>query len=258
MPLLTERFTVVAPDLRGFGDTDRPASDHGYDSDTNATDLSLLMSELGHETFHVHGEDRGAEFAFALAGRFPERVLTLSFCEMMLSGFGLEEQSFFTPENVGAKYSGTGHWLWHLPFFFLPDIPELLMVGKEREFWEPWIKAETWDPGAIDEEALEGWMAHLRSAGGIRGVLETYRAAFENARINREIIAQGVDTPIMTVGAPEFFGHHVGSHLKKAVGHVELDEVFERCGHSLALEEPQKLADLLAAFMLDGKRDQSA
>jgi len=81
IPLLTESFSVVAPDLRGFGDTDRPTAEEGYDSLTNADDLSELMTSLGHETFHVHGEDRGAEFAYVLAATRPERVRTLSFAE---------------------------------------------------------------------------------------------------------------------------------------------------------------------------------
>src|SRR5918997_1505155 len=100
IPLLTEHFTVVAPDLRGFGDTDRPTAEEGYDSLTNADDMAELMAGLGHDTFHVHGEDRGAEFAYVLAATRPERVRTLSFAEMLLSGEGLEEWSHFTPGNV--------------------------------------------------------------------------------------------------------------------------------------------------------------
>ena len=91
IPLLTEHFAVVAPDLRGFGYTDRPPAEEGYDSPTNSKDLAELISFLGHESFHVHGEDRGAEFAYVLAATQRDRVKTLSFCEMLLSGEGLEE-----------------------------------------------------------------------------------------------------------------------------------------------------------------------
>jgi pimeloyl-ACP methyl ester carboxylesterase len=88
IPLLTEHFTVVAPDLRGFGDTDRPTPEEGYDSRTNADDMAELMTSLGHDQFHLHGEDRGAEFAYVLAATRPERVKTLCFAEMLLSGRG--------------------------------------------------------------------------------------------------------------------------------------------------------------------------
>lgn len=62
----------------------------GYDSRTNADDVAELMTLLGHEEFHLHGEDRGAEFAYALAATRPERVKTLCFAEMLLSGESLE------------------------------------------------------------------------------------------------------------------------------------------------------------------------
>jgi hypothetical protein len=58
VPLLTPHFTIVAPDLRGFGYTDKPYASMGYDSQTNANDLAALMTQLGHETFYLHGEDR--------------------------------------------------------------------------------------------------------------------------------------------------------------------------------------------------------
>jgi pimeloyl-ACP methyl ester carboxylesterase len=105
IPLLTESFTLIAPYLRGFGDTDRPPAEEGYDSRTNADDMAELMTFLGHERFHVHGEDRGAEFGYALAATRPERVKTLSFAEMLLSGQGLEEWSYCTPRTCRRSSS---------------------------------------------------------------------------------------------------------------------------------------------------------
>ena len=71
IPLLTEHFTVIAPDVRGFGDSERPEG--GYDMGTIAEDVGALLTELGHETFAVAGEDWGAAFAYAVAATFPER-----------------------------------------------------------------------------------------------------------------------------------------------------------------------------------------
>jgi hypothetical protein len=64
VPLLTPHFTIVAPDMRGFGYTDKPAAAMGYDSRTNAKDVADLMTMLGHEQFHVHGEDRKCPIGF--------------------------------------------------------------------------------------------------------------------------------------------------------------------------------------------------
>jgi len=251
IPLLTEHFTVVAPDLRGFGDTDRPPVEEGYDSLTNANDMAELMTFLGHETFHLHGEDRGAEFAYALAATQRDRVKTLSFCEMLLSGEGLEEWSYFTPENISSQFRQKGVWVWHIPFFWIPHIPEMLITGHEREFWEFWIKAETWNPTAITDEAISEWIAHLMAPGGLRGCLETYRAGLKNARINKELKARKLTLPIMTVGAPEFFGTLVEGQMLKVAETVERSAVFEECGHSLALEAEHRLATMLREFMLN-------
>ena len=251
IPLLTEHFTVVAPDLRGFGYTDKPPAEEGYDSLTNARDMAELMTHLGHERFHLHGEDRGAEFAYALAASERDRVKTLSFCEMLLSGEGLEEWSNFTPENISAQFRQQGVWVWHIPFFWIPHLPEMLITGREREFWEFWIKAETWNPTAISDEAISEWIARLSAPGGLRGCLETYRAGLKNARINKELKQTKLTLPVMTVGAPEFFGPLVRDQMLKVAETVERSDVFEECGHSLAWEAEERLALMLREFMLN-------
>ncbi|WP_234188208.1 alpha/beta fold hydrolase [Shinella sp. NM-101] len=249
IPLLTPHFRVVAPDLRGFGDTDKPPAEEGYDSRTNARDMAELMTQLGHETFHLHGEDRGAEFAYVLAASEPDRVRTLSFAEMLLSGQGLEEWSNFTPEKVSSQFRMAGVWLWHIPFFWIPHLPEMLISGREREFWEFWIKAETWNPNAIADEAITEWIARLSAPGGLRGCLETYRAGLKNARINDELIKTKLTMPVMTLGAPEFFGELVRDQMERVAERVVKSDVFEECGHSLALEAPDRLASALLDFI---------
>ena len=251
IPLLTEHFTVVAPDLRGFGYTDKPPVEEGYDSLTNAQDVSELMVQLGHSKFHVHGEDRGAEFAYALTATHRDKVLTLSFCEMLLSGFGLEEWSNFQPDKISSQFQQKGVWLWHIPFFWIPHIPEMLIAGHEREFWEFWIKAETWNPAAISDQAITEWISCLKSPGGLRGCLETYRAGLKNARINQQLAETKLTLPVMTMGAPEFFGALVKDQMSQVAVHVERSAIFEECGHSLALEAEQRLAAMLREFMLN-------
>ena len=126
----------------------------------------------------------------------------------------------------------------------------MLITGREREFWEFWIKAETWNPYAISAEALDEWISCLKAPGGLRGCLETYRAGLANARINRELKQTKLTLPIMTVGAPEFFGPLVEAQMLKVAERVERAEVYEACGHSLALEAERRLAAALRDFML--------
>jgi hypothetical protein len=89
LPYLSPHFTCVVPDLRGIGDSTHPDSD--YSMATVADDMAELMQQLGHEKYHVVGEDWGAAAAYQLAARYRDRVLSLVFQEMLLPGFGLEE-----------------------------------------------------------------------------------------------------------------------------------------------------------------------
>ncbi|GAB1813111.1 alpha/beta fold hydrolase [Mycobacterium sp. MUNTM1] len=252
-PLITEHFTVVAPDLRGFGYTDKPPASEGYDSLTNATDLAELMRHLGHNQFHVHGEDRGAEYGYVLAATRPEMVKTLSFAEMLLSGRGLEEWSTFTREHLSAQYRQQGIWLWHVPFFWMPHLPEMLITGHEKEFWAYWIKAETYNPYSISDAAIDEWVSCLKAPGGLRGCLESYRAGLRNAEINRELAVSKLSLPILTIGATEFFAHLVEDQMRDLCAGARRSAVFDECGHSLALEAEHALATTLREFMLEAQ-----
>jgi hypothetical protein len=73
----------------------------------------------------------------------------------------------------------------------------------------------------------------------------------KNARINKELKQSKLTLPILTIGAPEFFGELVRDQMEKMAVSVERSEVFQECGHSLALEMPERLALTLREFMLN-------
>lgn len=248
IPLLSEHFTVIAPDLRGFGDTDKPKAEMGYDSLTNAKDLADLMASLGYDKYYVHGEDRGAEYAYVLAAANRDKVKAVCIGEQILSGMGLEESSYFTDENLSARIEGRGTWQWHIPFFWIADVPEFLIQGREREFWEWWMRAEMWNPNALGEDAVAEWIQRLKEPGGLRGTLETYRAGLRNAQINRELGKDKLEIPVLTIGAPEFSNTGVEECMKKLCSNIERSVIFEECGHSLALEAPDRLAKEMVDF----------
>lgn len=249
-PLLTPHFTLVAPDLRGFGYTDKPPTTEGYDSATNVKDVTELMDQLGHEKFFVHGEDRGAEYAYAVAASLRTRVEKLSFCEMLLTGFGLEESSFWTPDNISAQFEQKGVWCWHLPFFYMPHVPEMLITGKEREFWEMFIKQECYNPATVEPYVLDHWIECVKQPGALRGILETYRSAFVNKEQNLKWAKEKLTQPVAVIGAPEFFGPQVEICARQFADNIVESVIFEECGHSLALEKPERLADHLIKFFL--------
>lgn len=239
IPLLTPHYTVLAPDVRGFGDSERPKD--GYDMRTIAEDVAQLASVLSIDQFFLHGEDWGAAFAYALAADHPERVEKLSFGEMLLPGFGLEEWSYLTAENVNSD-----HFLWHIGFFHVRDFPELLIQGREKLFWSTWMKNETYDPTAITEEDVDEWARCSAAPGGLRAIFEVYRATFENIELDRKWAERKLSMPVLAVGSQYFIGEENRRQMERVaedVRYVELD-----CGHSMALERPEELARELLDF----------
>lgn len=251
IPLLTDKFKIIAPDLRGFGYSDKPGAEQGYDSLTMVQDLNELMEYLGINKFCIHGEDRGAEYGFVYAAKYPEKIKWMSYGEMAISGYGIEEASFFTEENIKAQYNNTGKWLWHVPFFYTQNVPEMLLQGHECEFWDFLLKGSSFNPDAHCPELLEEWHERFTSPGGMRGILETYRAEFKNIRINQEILKKGkLKLPVITFGGIEFYGVTVQQHASKIFGNIQKSVVLEKCGHHMAIEQPEKMAKELREFML--------
>ncbi len=250
-PLLTDKFTVVAPDLRGFGYSDKPEAAVGYDNLTMVKDIDELMVQLGYDRFYIHGEDRGAEYEWVYAQLHPEKVIALSYGEMAISGYGIEEASYFTEENVIAQYNNTGKWLWHVPFFFTKNIPEMLLEGHEAQFWDQLLLGSCYNPASIPTDLLNEWNLMFEAPGGMRGILETYRAEFENVHINQNLMAEKgkCDKPVITVGGIEFYGVTVKSYAERIFSNIQNSIVLYESGHHLALEQPEKLADFISTLL---------
>lgn len=251
MPLLTEKFTVVAPDLRGFGYTDKPGATAGYDNETMVQDLDELMQSLNYDRFYIHGEDRGAEYGWAYAQMHSEKVIAMSYGEMAISGYGIEEASYFTEENLQKQYNGTGKWLWHVPFFFTQNIPEMLLEGHEIQFWDQLLLGSAYNPASLSKELLDEWNSRFVSPGGMRGILETYRAEIRNIHINQSLIERNgkLSLPVITIGGRMFYGITVKGYAERIFSNIKESYVLEECGHHLANEQPEKLAEIIVRLL---------
>jgi len=118
MPALAKNYTVVAPDLRGLGDSSKPVT--GYDGNTTAEDLYQLISQLGFDKkIYLVGHDVGAQTAYSYAAIHPDNVSKLVIMDAVFPGF-------FPPNFEGA--------CWWCSFHQTRDVPELLTAGNEREY----------------------------------------------------------------------------------------------------------------------------
>jgi pimeloyl-ACP methyl ester carboxylesterase len=224
--------------MRGIGDSTHP--DSGYDMATVADDLAELMSTLGHESFHLVGEDWGAAAAYQLAARHSHRVRSLVFQEMLLPGFGLEEWAQFHPDRPETH-------LWHVAFYYVRDIPELLIAGKEREYFSWFIKNEAYNPANVDDDAIDEYVTKYSQPGGIRSMCNIYRATEVNVReMRRQAEKKKLTMPVLAVGAESFIGKEVKRQMENVAEMVTYVEF--KFGHQLAEECPEMLSEQYLEF----------
>lgn len=242
IPLLTPHFTVIVPDLRGLGDSEHTPS--GYDMKNMAEDIAQLATALGHERFLLAGEDWGASTAYQVAAQYPERVKKLIYQEMVLPGYGLEDYSFLTKENVESYV-----WLWHINFYSVRDFPELLITGKEREYFSFFVKHETVNPSAITPDALDEYVRCYSSPGGLRAMFEIYRATLQDAEQNHASAETKITMPVLAVGGEKFIGADNERQMKEVA--TDVRGVVLPWGHQLAEECPELLAEAYLSFLMD-------
>jgi pimeloyl-ACP methyl ester carboxylesterase len=207
-----------------------------------AQDMSELMTQLGHKKFHLVGEDWGAAAAYQLAANHPEQVISLVFQEMLLPGFGLEEWSHLTGENVQ-----TNRWLWHVNFYNVPDMPEKLITGREKEYFSSFIKNEAYDPVGVSDDAITEYVRCYSNPGGLRSMLAVYRATLEDGVQNRENAKTKLQMPVLAIGSEHFIAKEVKRQMENVASNVEFVEL--GYGHQLAEECPDELAGVYQKFV---------
>jgi pimeloyl-ACP methyl ester carboxylesterase len=232
IPRLAESYTVIAPDLRGLGDSSTPKS--GYDKRTVATDVHELVAELGFEEVALVGHDWGMPTAYAYAAQYRGEVAALAVLEGGLPGINEDDKVKF----------------WHTRFHEIPDLPERLVSGRE-EFYLSWFYREgAYDPTAIDADAREEYLRCYSAPGGLRGGFEYYRAFDTDAEHNREHAETPLEIPVLALGGAASFRELPIRDMRAVANNVE-GEVLERAGHWIPEERPDAFVDRVRAFLSD-------
>jgi haloacetate dehalogenase len=241
-PALAKRFTVICPDLRGYGDSDKPSSggDHSaYSKRTMALDQVEVMRCLGFERFAVAGHDRGARVALRLALDHPDAVSHLAVLDIVPT------KTIY--ETIDQQHATT---VWR--YFFLtqpPDLPERLIAGDRHGYLHWTLNEWCATPGALDDQAIAEYERCFDRAT-IHASCEDYRAGatidltHDHADASHQLacptlvlwskpgIGTAYDVPrIWHARAPHFTG-------------MALD-----CGHFLAEERPRETAEALRHFL---------
>jgi pimeloyl-ACP methyl ester carboxylesterase len=236
IPRLAVHHRVIAVDLRGFGDSANGPGE--YDSATSAEDLSQLIEQLGVGPVHLVGQDISGGTTFRLASTHPQSVSSYTAIESGLAGFGLEMLADIT-------HGGT----WHIGVLAAPGIPEMLLVGREREFLSQYaFSAFTATPGAITDVDIDEFVRTYSRPDGFRGASGLYRSMLqEGDSFTGLASSHPLTMPVLAIGGG---GGDLTVNTMRQVSAGDVHSAsLEGVGHYVAMEAPEELAELLLDFL---------
>lgn len=222
---------IIAVDMRGSGDSDKP--DSGYDSNSVAEDLHALVKHLGFEKIRVVSHDNGARVSYAYAANYRSEVKSLVFLESKILGIESDD-------DAEKEY-------WHFGFHQAPDLAQLLVTGREREYLSYFFKTYSYDPNSITESDLDEFVRCYSAPGGLRGGFEFYKAFPESARQSRELAVRKLDIPVLAWGGSHCMGEISYRSMTLVANNVE-GGIIPECGHWIPDEKPDFIAKEILAF----------
>jgi pimeloyl-ACP methyl ester carboxylesterase len=235
MPALAKNYTVVAPDLRGLGDSSKPLT--GYDGKTLAEDIHQLVTQLGFKTIFLVGHDIGTQVAYSYAAAHPTEVKRLAVMELTIPGFA----------PAGRMP------LWWVIFHQTPDVPEALVQGKEMMYLSWFFHNLAYNPAAITQADINEYVSHYSAPGGMRAGFEHYRAIPQDAIQNENYSKTKLTMPVLALGAgyiPTFGGNPntAAENGMKMLAQNVTGIIVPNSGHFIAEEQPQFVINQLSNF----------
>jgi haloacetate dehalogenase len=243
-PRLQERFTLVLPDLRGYGESTGPAPDPqhvNYSKRAMASDMVAVMAALGHKRFSVAGHDGGGRVAYRLALDRPECVERLAVLDILPT---LDAWEGINDRTAMASF----HWLLLAQ---PPRLPERL-IGCDPQFFLRYI-LERWAGRAelIDPHAAAEYLQNFRKPSVIAAACEDYRASatvdVELDRRDREA-GRRITCPTLVLWSKRYLNPPRPPREVWAGWADDVRDVALECGHFIAEEDPAGCAAALADF----------
>ena len=229
---LSKTHTVIAPDLRGFGDTTKAPA--GYEKKAMAQDVHALAANLGHAGIGMVGHDIGLMVAYAYTAQYPGEVARLVLMDAFIPGVGDTTNLFLLRD------------LWH--FHFYGPTPLALVTGRERTYLEHFWNDFAADPGHSVSEADRRFYAKAYGQkGAMQSGMEVFRAFDQDARDNAELARTKLSIPLLVLGGEKSGGDFLIAQGKLVATNVE-GMLVKGSGHWLMDEAPDQVIPRIVGF----------
>ncbi len=233
IPLLAKTHTVIAPDLRGFGNSSKPEA--GYDKKTLAQDIHALTTSLGFQRVAVVGHDIGLMVAYAYAAQYSTEVSRIVLMDAFLPGVGDWTQVWLLRD------------LWH--FHFYGKTPLALVDGRERIYFEHFWNDFAADPAhSVSEADRQFYAAAYAQPGGMRAGFEVFRAFEQDAKDFSGFAKTKLNIPMLVLTGEKASGEFLITQGKLVDDNVQ-GVVIKGSGHWLIDEAPDQVIPLIIAFL---------
>jgi pimeloyl-ACP methyl ester carboxylesterase len=233
IPLLVQRFTVIAPDLPGIGDSSIPNG--GLDMKNAAVSVHALVRSLGIQQAEVVGHDIGLMVAYAYAAQFPSEVTKLVVMDAFLPGVAGWEDVYNNPG------------IWH--FRFNGPTPELLVKGRERTYFEHYWNDFAADKNhSIPEADRKAYTAAYARPGRMRAGWAYFVSFPQAAKDFTELSKTKLTMPVLAIGGEKANGALLGNQMKLVSSDATVI-VLKNTGHWLMEENPKETMDVLVKFL---------
>jgi pimeloyl-ACP methyl ester carboxylesterase len=233
IPLLAERFTVVAPDLPGIGDSDIPSDK--LDMKNAAVRIHALAKSLGIEKARVVGHNIGLMVAYAYAAQFPAETEKLVVMDAFLPGVAGWEDVYNNPG------------IWH--FRFNGPTPEALVHGRERTYFEHfWNNFAADKTHSIPEADRAAYAAAYAGPGRMRAGWAYFVSFSQAVKDFAELSKTKLTMPVLAIGGEKANGTLLGEQMKIVATNATM-VVLKDCGHWVMEERPKETTDALIKFL---------
>ena len=238
---------VLIPDMRGYGDSDKPAGDAGYDGASLAKEMRALVAALGfggRRPLTLVAHDMGAPPALLWAADYPEEISGLAYLdEPVLLPDVLAELIHYGPETT--KLGGLWWWMMALA----PGMAEALIAGGHERAFLTWnVDHYSAVPGAIEPEAVDEILRSFGASDGVAGAFGVYRAVPRTVQQTTRLMHAKVKPPVLALGGDGSLGNRVRELVERVAEHVQGGSM-QSCGHFIPEERPDELVQRLAALV---------